>query len=195
MKHLLLLSTTALLITACTTSDWAPDGYKWDKRTPISEAKPTAGWNKKIEGQDVDKAKNLQAVISGVSADMADTLEVTVSRATPLYVAPRKTINGLTSLYDHALRTKLIDRGFTLASSPTESYSFVYDITGTKQKDAAPYTYDFTLWDVTGEEPALLETRTQQLPESELLSRNWSLGFMNGLGGVQSNEDKVLLND
>ncbi len=165
MKYLYLLSILAFLLTACANPNWTPDGYSWHDSTPISSPANTSGWNNKIEGKPLDRTQSLDSVISGVSADIVDSLELRLSRSTPVYMMPLE-INNFTSLLDHGLRENLAKRGYTLSSTPVDAYSISYNIEPTQRKEASASTYDFTLWDMAQEEPVLIETRTQELPTS-----------------------------
>ncbi len=165
MKHLFLLSASALILTACTSSNWQGGGYVGHDNTPISSPSKTHGWDASIEGQSLNKIESLQSVISGVSTDIADSLELKLVRSTPLYIAPKERSDELTSLFDHGLRSKLVERGYTLSSIITpETYNLSYTLQPTDQKDAHPSAYDFIIWDMAGEEPLMLEKRTQELP-------------------------------
>ena len=166
MKHILLISASALLLTSCANSNWNPDGYRWHDNSSLTSPAQTSGWNNKLEGQPLDRTQSLESVMAGVSADIADSLETRLSRATPIYLTPKTDINAFTSLLDHNLRGKLSERGFSLSSTPVGSYALSYDVYPTQVKDAPPSTYDITIWDMGGEEPAVIETRIQELPTS-----------------------------
>ena len=164
MKYTLILSTSALLLTACTNSNWFADGYKWNDNDPISKPAKTSSWNNKTANNHPEKTVSLESVISGVSADIADSLEAKLSRGTPIYLAPQETKGSETALFDHALRSKLTQKGYTLSSTPSDAYTLIYDIKEADQEEDAPVAYDFLIMDVSGEEPVVIEQRTQELP-------------------------------
>ena len=162
MKHILLLSTSALLITACAQPNWLADGYKWDDRTPISSAKPTSSWSNMIATADPYRGENPQAIISGVAGDIADSLETRLSRTTPVYLSP---IGRPNAMFDHALREKLSDAGYSLSKTPINAYALGYDIKKSKQKDVPDSALDFIIMDIGSKEKRVIETRTQEVPQ------------------------------
>ncbi|MGB1077762.1 MAG: hypothetical protein ACPG05_05585 [Bdellovibrionales bacterium] len=164
MKYALILSASTLLLTACTNPNWAGDGYTWNDNSPISSPAKTSSWNEKTQDNHPEKTVSRESVISGVSADIADSLEAKLSRTTPIYLAPKQTKGAKTSIFDHTLRTKLKQKGYTLSSTPNGAYTLVYDIEKAEREEGEPKAYNFLVLDISGEEPVIVEQRTQELP-------------------------------
>ena len=78
---------------------------------------------------------------------------------------PLKELNSTTSLFDHTLRTKLAARGYTLSHTAHESYAIAYDIEKTPTEEETPSSsHDLLIFDMSGEEPVIIEKRTQEFP-------------------------------
>jgi hypothetical protein len=164
MKKFLTLSTSVLILAACTNPNWMGSGYRWHDYTPISSPEPTASWSETIREADIYRGKSEQSIISGVSADIVETLETHLSRTVPVYLSPKNDLKERGALLDHALRTSLREKGYTLSPTPSKSHMLSYDVVKTVQEDAAPETYDIEVYGMGEEEWQLLELRTQELP-------------------------------
>ncbi len=139
------------------------DGYIWNDNSTISSPAKTSSWNNRIEQNTGEKTLSTEAIVAGVSGDIAQSLGSSLAKTKPIYLAPVKQLNATTSVFDHKLRSKLSDQGYTLSSTPNESYVLAYDIKKTKGKDIPESTYDFVIFDISGEEPVIIETRTQEI--------------------------------
>ena len=164
MKKILILSVATLLTASCTQSEGQADGYKWNNYKGEAASKPTGDWNDKYVDNDLKKSVDTHSIIKGVSADMVETLEPSLSRTTPIYLSPANKLNATTSLFDDALRQDLKDAGYTLSSTKNKSYLLSYDIKKSASKQA-PKAYDFVIMGMGQEAWVVLEQRTQELPK------------------------------
>jgi len=167
MKTFLTLSASALILAACTQSNWLSDGYKHHSTSPISKPKQTSSWNEAYEDNNLNKNGDLTAVLSAVSADMLATLETHISRDTPIYLAPKNSLNGTTSILDHTLRTEFINNGYTLSSQATGAHMLAYDIEKSTTENATATEYIILIYGMTQEGWLPIDSRTQELPSVE----------------------------
>lgn len=164
MKNLITISiSTLLLTTACTESNWMSDGYTWNNNFPASNSAKTSPWSNKTEKNTGGETLTTEAIVGGVAGDIVQSLELSLVRTTPIYLAPVERLNATTSVFDHKLRTKLSAHGYTLSSTPDESHILAYDIKKTKEKGASEDAHDFIIFDLNGEEPIIVESRTQEI--------------------------------
>lgn len=121
----------AALLSGCSTfpTNWMPHGYKYEDDTPITSPAPSKPWDDDAVIVNTDQLASNQAAWQGAVYELMAKLDGKLSPSDgPVILLARTPATNQKQAFDHYLRQSMLQRGFTLATTPGRGPTLVYDV-------------------------------------------------------------------